>query len=186
MSILTNPEPSVATTCRAHGDGWSCDKPLKYTTLQLCHGHYCQHWLGKEFTEIKPRATRRPALRHDLFNTIPSTHKRCVTCNETKHESMFHTGASECKECSADRSTNIRHGKGAAAWKKEKLAEQGGLCALCKSDMYRMHLDHDHKTGKRRGVLCQICNMILGHIEGKGWNHVEFTANVDDYLKNDG
>jgi hypothetical protein len=27
-----------------------------------------------------------------------------------------------------------------------------------------MHLDHDHKTGKFRGWLCQSCNVGLGHL----------------------
>jgi hypothetical protein len=43
---------------------------------------------------------------------------------------------------------------------------QGRLCAVCKSPKSRgfgrMHVDHCHKTGNVRGILCQPCNTSLG------------------------
>lgn len=29
----------------------------------------------------------------------------------------------------------------------------------------RRHIDHDHRTGVFRGVLCQSCNLALGHMK---------------------
>ena len=44
---------------------------------------------------------------------------------------------------------------------------QGGLCAICKGPpcgrYKRLHVDHDHTTGKVRGLLCFTCNTLLGH-----------------------
>lgn len=41
--------------------------------------------------------------------------------------------------------------------------EQKGLCAACgKGSRQALHLDHDHKTGKIRGLLCMNCNIALG------------------------
>lgn len=51
------------------------------------------------------------------------------------------------------------------AWVEEKLAEQGGLCAICfgaESKGKNWHVDHDHETGELRGVLCATCNVGLG------------------------
>lgn len=49
---------------------------------------------------------------------------------------------------------------------KEMLKEQGNRCAICKMENKRvMAIDHDHKTGKVRGFLCDPCNLSLGHIE---------------------
>jgi hypothetical protein len=43
------------------------------------------------------------------------------------------------------------------------LAAQGGVCALCRqARSKRWHLDHNHLTGKRRGILCSQCNSLLG------------------------
>ncbi|MGC5310826.1 endonuclease VII domain-containing protein [Micromonospora zamorensis] len=44
---------------------------------------------------------------------------------------------------------------------QELLAEQGGLCAIC-GGADPQHLDHDHRTGWVRGILCFNCNGGLG------------------------
>lgn len=41
------------------------------------------------------------------------------------------------------------------------IAAQDGLCALCGEEP-AVQVDHDHKTGKVRGILCDGCNGGLG------------------------
>lgn len=47
------------------------------------------------------------------------------------------------------------------------LASHNGLCDLCGTNTPRGKgawiPDHDHKTGKIRGVICHNCNMGLGY-----------------------
>jgi hypothetical protein len=43
---------------------------------------------------------------------------------------------------------------------------QNGLCAICgKSSTKRLAVDHNHTTGKVRGLLCHRCNTSLGLLD---------------------
>ena len=54
----------------------------------------------------------------------------------------------------------------------QMIEEQGNLCAICKqperesssphTDEMNLSVDHCHKTGKVRGLLCRQCNIALG------------------------
>lgn len=68
-------------------------------------------------------------------------------------------------------------------WYEQKLAEQGGKCAICRSEVPggqgRFHIDHNHachskpKTACdrcRRGLLCSTCNISIARFESDpGW-----------------
>ncbi|MGV9540916.1 endonuclease VII domain-containing protein [Nocardia beijingensis] len=47
---------------------------------------------------------------------------------------------------------------------------QGGRCAICSTELKGKHLerdspqiDHCHRTGKARAILCRLCNTALGN-----------------------
>ena len=42
------------------------------------------------------------------------------------------------------------------------LEAQGNRCKICRESSEKFHVDHDHKTGKVRGLLCNLCNVGLG------------------------
>lgn len=46
----------------------------------------------------------------------------------------------------------------------QMLLGQGGVCAICKgaSGDPVLHGDHDHDTDEFRGILCGLCNRMLG------------------------
>ena len=70
----------------------------------------------------------------------------------------------------------------------QMFEEQDGVCAICgkpqtmvhgKSGvLMRLYIDHDHKTGRVRGLLCSSCNLRLAVLEDK-----EFCKNSMKYLR---
>jgi len=51
------------------------------------------------------------------------------------------------------------------------LAGQDGHCALCPSTpkTRRLHVDHNHRTGVVRGLLCFGCNRTLPYYKDSDW-----------------
>ena len=50
---------------------------------------------------------------------------------------------------------------------EQLMAIQGGKCAICQiatGASRRLSVDHDHATGRVRGLLCRPCNTLLGHL----------------------
>ena len=48
---------------------------------------------------------------------------------------------------------------------EDRLARQGGGCAICGTpppEGQSLHVDHDHDSGRIRGLLCFNCNAGLG------------------------
>jgi hypothetical protein len=65
------------------------------------------------------------------------------------------------------RNYHLRRRYGISAEDFDQLfAEQGGLCAICR-EAPAEHVDHDHKTGRVRGLLCFNCNGALGQFRDR-------------------
>lgn len=56
------------------------------------------------------------------------------------------------------------------------LGKQGNVCAICgeppKAEK-KFYVDHNHKTEKMRGLLCNKCNSLVGWMETRGSQSVE-------------
>lgn len=58
------------------------------------------------------------------------------------------------------------------------LNAQNGVCAICKKDS-KLWVDHNHLTGKIRGLLCPSCNTFIGYIE----TYSELIDKAKKYIK---
>ena len=48
------------------------------------------------------------------------------------------------------------------------LEKQENKCAICRKvfdDRKHTHVDHNHTTGKVRALLCNQCNLAVGHLQ---------------------
>lgn len=63
---------------------------------------------------------------------------------------------------------------------------QNGLCSICgkpeismsKGNIGKLRIDHDHNTGKVRGLLCWSCNSALGFVK----EDIEILNKMIDYI----
>lgn len=66
----------------------------------------------------------------------------------------------------------------------QMFVNQNGRCAICNFDLNNLYraasIDHDHETGKVRGLLCNNCNWALGLFK----DNCEFLQNAIFYLSN--
>lgn len=67
--------------------------------------------------------------------------------------------------------------------REEQLKKQNNKCAVCGVDFNQLKrrpaIDHDHITGKFRGLLCTNCNTSLGLLK----ENREIILNLLSYLK---
>lgn len=110
--------------------------------------------------------------------------KACTACEETKPIGEFaRPHDTFCLSCvAAKRKANYKRpgrGKDMAYAKnlqrnygmtmeqyQEKVRRQDGRCAICGiTPDHRLHVDHDHRTGAVRDLLCRACNYALGNAQ---------------------
>ncbi|MBE8475404.1 endonuclease VII domain-containing protein [Streptomyces justiciae] len=106
----------------------------------------------------------------------PEGHKFCRSCGEIKPHSEWHRNATAsdglatcCKACKAvrGRQGHLKRQYGITEAERDQLiASQGGVCCICLAAVPE-HVDHCHKTGRVRGVLCFSCNAALGQFKDR-------------------
>ena len=104
---------------------------------------------------------------------VPEGHKFCRGCRTIKPHSAWSRNShasdglqTRCKECkrASGRRDHLRKSYGLTESEVvEILTSQDGLCAICQSAP-AIHIDHDHRTGAVRGMLCFRCNAALGQL----------------------
>lgn len=92
----------------------------------------------------------------------------------------------------AIRDTYLRKNYGMSLFDYNNILDlQGRKCYLCQRSVNQfpksLNVDHNHKTGLVRGLLCTNCNYLVGIIEKRGASTVEnFIRNLaSGYLNRD-
>ncbi|MDP9144335.1 MAG: endonuclease domain-containing protein [Actinomycetota bacterium] len=100
---------------------------------------------------------------------VPEGHAYCPACKQVLNLDSFHKLASArsgrqnyCIECKREKHLSSRYGITAEQYER-LLHNQSGRCAICRNlpRTQLLAVDHNHKTGEVRGLLCRICNQKL-------------------------
>lgn len=153
-----------------------CNQSLPLTDYYRT-GRSCK----KCYRERQKRAREQTKLS---VKPLLSEHK-CTRCKQTKAVKEFHKNAGNksgycqmCKVC-----TRVH---GIASYYKTTTEHARELlsctcCEICKRQLKtdpEKKIDHNHETGKIRGVLCDTCNLGLGCFR----DNITFLANAVLYL----
>jgi hypothetical protein len=159
-------EEFCSNTKRPDGRG-SCCKPCFNVRSKASYAKRVEAKYGRKV--VPPRV-------------LPDGHRFCPDCDSVKPLTEFPRNRSDstgyanyCKPCHNARGKEVKqrlHG----GWREyhlrhrygigqvdfdEMLLLQGGVCAICGAGDPQ-HVDHDHRTGRVRGILCFNCNGGLG------------------------
>jgi len=81
-----------------------------------------------------------------------------------------------------ERANKLMHNHGITIEEYDKLlAAQNGICVICglPPNSKKLSVDHNHETGKIRGLLCKSCNRALGLV----YESVDILAKMINYLE---
>jgi histone acetyltransferase (RNA polymerase elongator complex component) len=89
--------------------------------------------------------------------------ERCRSCRSIHHQKVKHKRLKQTKE-QKRRYLITSYGLNVEQF-EQMLKDQNSKCAICKTDEWGKEspsIDHCHKSGKVRGLLCNNCNRALG------------------------
>jgi len=106
-----------------------------------------------------------PVLEENAVYSGTKLRTWCNTCHKERQEKYNRTRF-ETPEYIRNNNLKTRHGITAEEYDKKLLLQLRG-CAICKQlckTGRNLAVDHNHKTGAHRDLLCQRCNVVLGLI----------------------
>lgn len=114
----------------------------------------------------------------------------CNKCGDKRKESFWPSMSYQCKSCARKyrakpevqkrkRDQQLFREYGITREEFNRLVkEQNNRCAICSVEMVKPHVDHCHTHGTVRGLLCNHCNLGLGHFR----DSPETLSQAIDYL----
>ena len=155
-------------TCAHCGKSYArVDGERKYCSVECrkaANAYQGNHALRGGVQSDEHKAKRVASLKA----TLAKTKRACVRCGE----SYVPTGAAQ-QYCSGQCWNAAAHTRRKPASKPaispiefdRLLVAQQGLCGICGEENrsgHRLAVDHDHTTGRVRGLLCHRCNTAIG------------------------
>lgn len=110
-----------------------------------------------------------------------SSYKTCIKCQQVKLETEFpYFSTSNAGRKNSCKACNSKLSKIRDQLRKDNPKPSCNTCAICKKTDRNLVLDHDHKTDKFRGWLCDQCNKGIGQLS----DDIDTLSQAILYLKN--
>ena len=159
----------------------TCEQCKKsFVPLALSRGRFCSRACAGISARKKSEVAICPQCNISFDNSLPPCHKKkycSISCASkytarkaapsTCHPALPNRGRGLCHKCYAFENTLRRnYNINTKVWYKV-FAKQNGLCPICNKILIKpgdpsgkraASVDHDHKTGRIRGLLCNLCN----------------------------
>jgi len=114
--------------------------------------------------------------------------RKCTRCLKNRALRFFTPRGRICADCrkksrsKSSHEARVQEVYGLESGEYDQLFEaQQGRCAICGGTRrQRLSVDHDHKTGQVRGLLCRMCN---GRLLTSARDNPQTLRNAADYLE---
>lgn len=166
----------------------NCSRIVCGLMHKLCSTHYNRRLkYGDVYADVPVKKVGREMTLPKQRKILQAkTGKRyCVYCNKYKKIEEFDQSRKHmCKLCRRNIAIKNKYHVNSQDY-DELLKKQKGKCALCKTRNTGnknnfFDIDHNHRTNKIRGLLCNICNrFIIGNIEKRKISIVRLTKYLE-------
>jgi len=174
-------DPNLRARSRTYTDAQIDEMVRRYTVDGVGSPQLAREF-GGTFVTVLRALQRRGVVGKKGWAKTPET-RVCRLCKTEKPLGQFvtlnsrpgaggHGHTYECKACSRgqQRKMRLRHKYGLSEADVDRLASvQNRCCAICGKTPQRLCIDHNHTTGKVRGLLCHGCNTRLAAVENYDW-----------------
>lgn len=171
-----------------------CNKECKNTNSLKNHERVCKHNPNRALTTfekgVNPHKYADTTVKRGVEYETPEFSRCCPHCSRWFKPSQLGGHVVRCSKLyNEDRRVMIGFNTtlDITVSELDSYLREHSTCEICgktveesvkykgKTAAKRLCIDHNHKTNKFRGLLCQVCNRQLGWYE-------KYKENVDTYL----